>query len=121
METILKIRYHLEIGSKNNELVDNKLVYPKLLLNLPASSGPSHNGGKVLIGPDSNLYTVIGDLEDHVTKAQNSLTDVIGTGGILRVTPEGRIVGSGVLGKTDPSNKYYAYGIRNSFGMDFDP
>ena len=26
-----------------------------------------------------------------------------------------------VLGNTNPLNKYYAYGIRNSFGMEFDP
>ena len=24
-------------------------------------------------------------------------------------------------GNNDPLNKYFAYGIRNSFGMDFDP
>ena len=26
-----------------------------------------------------------------------------------------------ILGEEEPLNKYYAYGIRNSFGMDFDP
>ena len=103
------------------ELADNKLIDPKLLLNLPASSG-WHNGGKVIVGPDNNLYVVIGDLGDNnVTKAQNSIGGVLGTGGILRITQEGKIVGGGLLGKTDPLNKYYAYGIRNSFGMDFDP
>jgi glucose/arabinose dehydrogenase len=29
------------------ELVDNKLINPKLILNLPATPGPFHNGGKV--------------------------------------------------------------------------
>jgi glucose/arabinose dehydrogenase len=28
---------------------------------------------------------------------------------------------NGILGDKDPLNKYYAYGIRNSFGIDFDP
>jgi aldose sugar dehydrogenase len=29
--------------------------------------------------------------------------------------------GEGVLGNEYPLNLYYAYGIRNSFGIDFDP
>jgi aldose sugar dehydrogenase len=45
-----------------------------------------------------------------------------GRGGILRVTPNGEVVGGvGILGNEDPLNKYYAYGIRNSFGIAFDP
>src|SRR5918911_5231591 len=40
------------------ELSNDQLVNSKLLLNLPALPGPNHNGGKVLIGPDSNVYTV---------------------------------------------------------------
>ena len=30
-------------------------------------------------------------------------------------------MGNGSLGNKDPINKYYAYGIRNGFGLDFDP
>jgi hypothetical protein len=30
-------------------------------------------------------------------------------------------VGEGIIGQTSPANKYFAYGIRNSFGLDFDP
>ena len=44
-----------------------------------------------------------------------------GRGGILRVTPDGKPVNGGIIGNNNPLNKYYAYGIRNSFGMDFDP
>ena len=32
-----------------------------------------------------------------------------------------KLLGKGILGNTYPLNLYYAYGIRNSFGMDFDP
>ena len=58
------------------ELDDNKLVKPKLLLDLPAAPSPAHNGGIIKIGPDENLYLVIGDLEgsyneNSSTKAQN--------------------------------------------------
>ena len=45
----------------------------------------------------------------------------IGRGGILRVTQDGGVVDQGILGETHPIDKYFAYGIRNSFGMDFDP
>jgi aldose sugar dehydrogenase len=48
--------------------------------------------------------------------------DPDGRAGILRITQEGEVVnGHGILGEEHPLNKYYAYGIRNSYGMDFDP
>src|ERR671910_1816722 len=36
------------------ELVDNKLINPELLLDLPASPGGSHNGGLIKARPDNN-------------------------------------------------------------------
>ena len=106
------------------ELSNDQLINPKLLLNLPALRGPNHDGGKVVIGPDSNVYTVIGDLRAHRTQAQNVVNGppVDSTGGILRVTQDGQPVSNAPLGQgTAPLDLYYAYGIRNSFGMDFDP
>jgi aldose sugar dehydrogenase len=115
------------------ELVDNQLINPKLLLILPATSPiPTHEnnhvGGKVVIGPDSNVYVGIGDVGGHAGQAQNVKDGIPldGTSGILRVTQDGDAVvspNSSPLGNdTDPTlNKYYAYGIRNTFGMDFDP
>ena len=104
------------------ELQNNKLVNAKLLLDLPAIPGPHHNAGNVLIGPDENLYVAIGDLEDHRTQSQNvqngSAPD--GTSGILRLSQDGKVV-QGIFGDKFPLNLYYAFGIRNSFGMDFDP
>jgi glucose/arabinose dehydrogenase len=106
-----------------------KLVNETLLLNLPAVSSlpddpkpKEHNGGKIAIGPDGNLYLTIGDVYDK-TKTQNYFYggDPRGSGGILRVTPDGEIVGNGILGTSHPLNMYFAYGIRNSFGIDFDP
>jgi aldose sugar dehydrogenase len=110
------------------ELVGDKLVNPKLLLDLPAFPGPYHNGGAIDIGPDGNIYVPIGDLYDESeqlpsTQVQNIETGEKpnGSGGILRVTQEGNPVDGGILGNTYPLNLYYAYGIRNSFGIDFDP
>jgi len=104
------------------ELVDNKLVNPKLLLDLPATPGPRHNGGAIIIGNDGNLYVPIGDVDGHATEVQNIADGgpPDGTGGILRITQDG-LPAPGIIGNSGPSKKYYAYGIRNSFGLDFDP
>jgi glucose/arabinose dehydrogenase len=109
------------------ELVDNKLVNPKLLLSLPSIPGsdntPDHLGGKVLIGPDKDLYLVIGDVGGRITTAVNinRVQTADGTAGILRITQDGKAVQGGIIGNKFPLDLYYAYGIRNSFGMDFDP
>jgi glucose/arabinose dehydrogenase len=104
------------------EFDQTRLVNPKLLLDLPASPN-RHNGGPLLSGPDGNLYILIGDIH-RSTKAQNFLngSEPDGTSGILRITPDGAAVPNGsIIGDQYPLNLYYAYGIRNSFGMDFDP
>ena len=77
-----------------------------------------------MVGPDNNIYLTIGDIDQRTrTQAQNikngSLPD--GSSGILRFTPNGDPVDGGLLGDTHPLDKYYAYGIRNSFGIDYDP
>ena len=108
------------------ELENSRLVNPKLLMDFPADPGPSHNGGAVLIGPDDNVYSVTGDVRPESKLGSNvtgsgDFQELDGRGGIFRVTPDGRAVGNGILGTTHPLDKYYAYGIRNSFGIDFDP
>ena len=114
------------------ELANNQLINPKLLLDLPAiPSNPNsvrfeHNGGKLVVGPDNNVYLVIGDVGSHMGQTENNANGPPpdGTGGILRVTQDGdAVIPNSPLGNdTDPTlNKYYAYGIRNSFGIDFDP
>ena len=102
---------------------NNKLVNPKLLLELPRTPKIIHNGGIVTIGPDNYVYTVVGNLEGS-TKAQNFRDgpEPDGRSGVLRMTQNGQLVnGTGILGDNHPLDMYYAYGIRNSFGMDFDP
>jgi glucose/arabinose dehydrogenase len=85
-----------------------------------------------LIGPDKYLYITVGELDNGRTlsneksKALNNESKAAdnpdGRGGILRIDQNGQPIGAhGILGDYDPLNKYYAYGIRNSFGMDFDP
>jgi len=112
------------------ELVNDKLINPKLLLDLPATPGPRHNGGAVVIGPDNNLYIPIGDIdgtyqsEESETLAQNFPDGVEpdGRSGILRITQDGnQVPNGGIIGDEAPLSLYYAYGIRNSFGINFDP
>lgn len=110
------------------ELLNNELVSPRKLLELPVTAYPVHNGGVVKIGPDKNVYLIVGDYASHETQftnetlAQNNRNGLLpnGTGGLLRVSPDGAIP-QGIIGKTPPLSFYYAYGIRNSFGFTFDP
>ena len=109
------------------ELVNDKLINPKMLLDLPGNPGvyntPDHVGGKILIGQDKNVYVAIGDVGGHRTQAININSGPYpdGTAGILRITKDGQPAPNNPLGGGYPQNLYYAYGIRNIFGMDFDP
>jgi aldose sugar dehydrogenase len=113
------------------DLIDGQLVNPKLLLDLPFLPGPSHNGGVLDLGPDKNLYIVVGDINregnlGYMTLAQNIEDSKVpdGRGGVLRLTVDGTPVidnDSFSLGDSGLLNFYYGYGIRNSFGIGFDP
>jgi len=117
-----------EIGFYRFQFEDGKLIKPKLFLDLPVNPGPRHTGGEVAVGPDKNIYVTVGDFDGTFnpkfgTLAQNyaNTTTIDGRAGILRVTPDGNPVGKGILGDKFPLNLYFAYGIRNSFGIDWDP
>jgi aldose sugar dehydrogenase len=64
------------------------LAHPKLILDLPALPGPNHNAGKLSIGPDGNLYAIIGELR-HNGQLQNIQDGPApdDTGVIFRVNP----------------------------------
>lgn len=112
--------YRYEWNGQNQNLAN-----PILILDLPALPGPNHDGGKLAIGPDRYLYAVIGDL-NHRGKLQNinNGPDPDDTSVILRVNPY-----DGSAAKDNPfinnaksvMHKYFAYGIRNSFGITFNP
>ncbi|VFJ14845.1 Soluble aldose sugar dehydrogenase YliI [Candidatus Nitrosocosmicus franklandus] len=109
------------------EYVNGQLINPILLLDLtaiPPNDRGEHNGGKIRIGPDNNIYFIVGEVGGHRTQAQNIEDGPApnGLGGVLRITQDGQIVpGEPIFGDELPLNLYYAMGIRNSFGMDFDP
>lgn len=136
---------------KSNELVVNslykykfrndKLVDPELLLRTPVDRNSSlfHIGGVITVGPDNNVYITAGDgnicvnpaecekllregpLRSQTANFENGIRPS-GSGGILTVNVNGKITDyENLLGYEYPLNLYYAYGIRNSFGIDFDP
>ena len=128
------------------------LVNPQLILDLPATPGPNHDGGIALLGPTgegsvgdgSLLYAVIGDLNRN-GQLENFPFDAApdDTAVVLRVEQDGSPAPgnpfspycSSSTGTTCTDElecpaeetcvtevaRYFAYGVRNSFGMALDP
>jgi aldose sugar dehydrogenase len=102
---------------------ETRLINPRLLLGVPATPGPGHNGGKMIVDHNKNIFIIIGDVMEDDKRTQNyeNGTPPDGTGGILKVDQNGNSPEKGPLGGKYPLNMYYAYGISNGFGLDFDP
>jgi uncharacterized repeat protein (TIGR01451 family) len=104
----------------------------------------NHNGGVLRFGPDGKLYIIMGDngrrgLLQNITSGGPVPDDQYGgpqpnnahlTGVILRLNDDGTTpidnpffnVNSGLSGEPAVNlMKVYAYGVRNGFGMAFDP
>jgi len=101
------------------------LVNPRVVLDLPNTS--FHEVGGILgFGHDDLLYTVIGDLGLR-GKLQNRILgpDPDDSGVIFRTRNDGSAVPGNpffdLTGTLAPMRRYYAYGVRNSFGFTFDP
>jgi aldose sugar dehydrogenase len=103
----------------------SKLINPKLIFTWPPLKRADHNGGELIVGPDKNLYLIVGygnSKSSAVTNNNEKPRKVEGGGGILAFNHNGgSIFDNGILGNQTPLNRYYAYGIRNGFGLDFDP
>lgn len=80
---------------------------------LPTVNG-YHNGGDMAFGPDDVLYVVTG--EAHQPELAQDPSSVGGK--ILRLLPDGSVPPDNPFGSGDP---VFALGIRNSFGLCFDP
>lgn len=98
------------------------LVNPVLLLDLPAGPGTNHQGGKMVVGPDGYLYVVIGELqrEGQLQNIENG-PPPDDSGVIFRINPEDGSAAPDNPFQDDAANRYFAYGVRNSFGLAFDP
>jgi hypothetical protein len=77
----------------------------------------------ITFGPDGKLYVVIGDL-NRSGKLQNNSggADPDNTSVILRLNDDGSAPADNpFFAQGGALQKYYAYGVRNSFGITFDP
>ncbi len=99
------------------------LVNQALITTLPVTPGPNHDGGVITFGPDGKLYIIIGDLNRN-GQLQNIATGAAADDSsvILRLNADGSIPPDNPFAAQGGAlAKYYAYGVRNSFGMAFDP
>jgi len=120
------------------------LTNQQLVLDLPVNPGPNHDGGVILIDAQGLLYAFIGDL-NHNGQLQNNPAGAPpdDTGVIFRVNQDGSPAAGNPfapycsitttqlcsatpdcpVGQTCITNvaRYYAYGVRNGFGLEFDP
>jgi len=85
---------------------NTQLINPVLVKDLPVLPGPNHNGGILVADVNDNVFAIIGDLNRD---------------GILQNFPTGNPDDTSVIIPVDPTGPYVAMGIRNSFGLSFDP
>ncbi len=77
-----------------------------------AGGASNHNGGRILFGPDGNLWIMTGENADPANSQQRANL----RGKVLRIRPDGSVPAGNPFG-----TRIYAFGIRNSFGFTFDP
>jgi aldose sugar dehydrogenase len=110
--------YRYEWNQENQTLVNGTMI-----LDLPAEPESIHNGGKLEVDKNDNIYAVIGDL-----KREGQLQNVPGgpaaddSSVIIRITENGSAVADNPFfnSSNERMQKYYGYGIRNSFGLAID-
>jgi len=88
----------------------------------------NHNGGKLVLEKNStfsnnnNLYVIIGDLNHRgILQNLDSRDKPDNTGIILKINSEdGSALETNPFSSNPNTAKYFAYGIRNSFGITID-
>jgi glucose/arabinose dehydrogenase len=98
---ILRIRTTKSIGVSWSVIFSSQTV-----------AGAYHDGGRILFGPSGNLLAVVG--EAHTSANAQNLSTAAGK--IVRMTADGHPVPGNRLG-----GRIFVRGIRNSYGMAFDP
>jgi glucose/arabinose dehydrogenase len=123
--------------SANKLTFDRNIVqFPSNTLNTDTSGRVrgNHDSGPLAFGPDNKLYVQLGD-----QNMRNQLQNIAAgpppdnahfTGVILRLNDDGsvpsdnpfRALGASTAGEAGKNvQKVYAYGVRNSFGLAFEP
>lgn len=111
--------YRYEWNRENQVMVNGTMI-----LDLPAEPESVHNGGKLETDRNGNLYAVIGDLSrDGQLQNVRQGPAADDTSVIIRIIQNGSGATDNPFSKSnnEKMQKYYAYGIRNSFGLAIDP
>lgn len=110
----------------------SRLGTRKVLLTFPRRRGegnnPHHQGGALRFGPDGYIYGLVGDLHrgdfDRPRIEQNTGEEASShVGGIFRIDRDGSIPEDNPFADhpVEAVRKWFVYGFRNGFGLDFDP
>ena len=84
----------------------NKLINPQLVKEIHGG-GKLHNSGVMTMDANGTVFMVMGDLGNRKGLLQNHIS--------------GEPDDTSVIMPIDPPGSYYAIGIRNSYGLSFDP
>lgn len=119
--------FHVEAGSDGQPI--NATVYRFIddggvgvdqttIIELPPTTTDKHNGGGMAFGPDGKLYVTIGDLD---TAGEVQLLDSL-AGKMLRLNDDGSVPDDNPFaGNPDADERVFAYGFRNTYGLDWHP
>jgi glucose/arabinose dehydrogenase len=104
-----EVVYAYYTGPSDNRVVRFRADAPEdrepVVTGIP--KGRNHNGGRIVFGPDGNLYVGTGDAgQSSLAQDDESLA-----GKVLRVTPDGEPVGG---------SRVFSSGHRNVQGLSFD-
>jgi glucose/arabinose dehydrogenase len=105
-------------GEEHNQILritDNGGTGQNLTTVFSASTtaGQYHDGGRILFGPDGKLYATMG--EAHGSTAAQQLGNPAGK--VLRMNADGSVPNDNPFA----GSRIWSYGLRNSFGLGFDP
>ena len=100
----------VRLTDRNGGGTDTKVILDKI----PADVKGSHNGGRMLFGPDGKLYVATGIRGDEATGSQQPKAL---EGKILRLEPDGSVPSDNPV----PNSPVYALGLRNPYGIAFHP
>lgn len=104
------------------------LLFDRRIQDLPALNGTQNVGGRISFGQDGKLYGVIGDLDlrqrtqNRLDSKTTSLSSVV-----VRLNDDGSVPADNPFATTDKGRsaaamrRIYAYGVRDSRGLAFDP